>query len=80
MTRLILIAAALAPVATNAFSPIAPISKPVTFVSQQSLFAEVEDKASESVFLPSEETSSDEEDIFAKAESLGKGSAKVCSC
>lgn len=88
MTKLTLIAAAaLAPVATTAFSPIAPVSvtqissKPAAVVGSSGLssplFAEVEDKAAESAFLPPEESAVDEDATFAKVESLGKGSAKV---
>lgn len=79
MTKLTLIAAiALAPVATTAFSPIAPltITKP-GFAAQQSLFAEVGDKASEAAFLPPTEGTVDEDATFSKVESLGKGSAKA---
>ncbi len=83
MTKLSLIAtAALAPVATTAFAPIAPSTQIVTnpaFAVQRPLFAEVEDKASEAAFVPVEAETSEsaDDDIFAKAESLGKGSAKV---
>lgn len=83
MTKLSLIAAAaLVPVATNAFSPVSSIitsSKPAFVTQQQPLFAEVEDnKAADSVFLPPEEGTVDEDVSFELAESLGRGSAKVC--
>merc|ERR1719384_2144614 len=81
MTRLTLIAAAaLAPAATSAFSPIAPVTQIVSkpaFTQATPLFAEVEDKAAESAFIPPEESAVDEDATFAKVESLGKGSAKA---
>lgn len=84
MTKLSLIATvALTPIATTAFAPIAPstqIATKPTFVVQKPLFAEVEEnKATEAAFVPVEPEASEgaDDDVFAKAESLGKGSAKV---
>lgn len=91
MTKLSLIATvALAPIATTtAFAPIASnaatqiATKPAFVASSQGpLFAEVEDnKASEAAFVPmeaaAEESTETTDEIFAKAESLGKGSAKA---
>lgn len=80
MTKLTLIAAAaLAPIATtNAFAPVSSVVAPTrpAFVSQQPLFAEVED-ASEAAFVPLEEDTIDDDVSFEVVESLGKGSAKV---
>jgi hypothetical protein len=78
MAKLSLLAvAALAPVATNAFAPVAPITQlSVNNAAFQPLFAEVEDK-SESVFVPPAAEEVDEDAVFAKTESLGRGSAKV---
>jgi len=81
MTKLTLLAAAaLAPIATTAFSPIAPVSqissRPAV-LERIPLFAEVEDKAAESAFMPPEETAVDTDATFSKVESLGKGSAKA---
>ena len=78
MTRLSLIAVAALPLA-SAFAPIAPtsvaLSKPA-FVQSTPLFAEV-DESAESVFIAPDESKTDEDVSFAKAESLGRGAAKV---
>jgi hypothetical protein len=80
MTKLSLLAVAALPVA-SAFAPIAPansiavVEKPVFTPSV--LFAEEEGKASEAVFVAPEEGESDEDVAFVKAESLGRGAAKV---
>ena len=81
MTKLaLLVAAALAPASTNAFAPGASIvPSKSAFVSQQPLFAEVENKAEESAFVPLETEAVDEDATFAKAESLGRGAAKASS-
>lgn len=80
MTKLSLLAVAALPVA-SAFAPIAPansiavVEKPVFTPSV--LFAEEEGKASEAIFVAPEEGESDEDVAFVKAESLGRGAAKV---
>ena len=82
MTRLSLITAAAVLPAVTAFAPIAPASKVVVNrpgLIQTPLFAE-EDKSAEAVFVAPEESVAGDEDVtFAKAESLGRGAAKVSS-
>jgi hypothetical protein len=80
MTKLNIVAVAALPLAAQAFAPVAPshaitVNKPA-FVATH-LFAEEENKASEAVFQGLDEKSVDEDVTFAKAESLGRGSAKV---
>ena len=80
MTKFSLIATASLLPAAIAFSPIAPttqITSQFGVASQGALFAEVDDKAAEAVFLPADEGSVDEDATFAKVERLGKGAAKV---
>jgi len=80
MTKLTLLAiAAVVPVA-SAFAPVAPatsiaVSNKPAFVPFV-LFAEEEGKASEAVFI-ADEGEVNEDAAFAKAESLGRGAAKV---
>lgn len=80
MTKLNIVAVAALPLAAQAFAPVAPshaiiVNKPA-FVATH-LFAEEENKASEAVFQGLDEKAVDEDVTFAKAESLGRGSAKV---
>lgn len=83
MTKLSLITTvALVPAVVTAFAPIAPTANQIAtkpaFVAQGPLFAETEDKAVEAAFVPVDAAPEEGDDeVFAKAESLGKGSAKV---
>ncbi len=76
MTKLSLIAVAALPLASQAFAPVTPAVQQVQVPSTH-LFAEVDDKASEAVFLAPDESKTDDDVAFAKAESLGRGAAKV---
>lgn len=83
MNRLSLIVVAALPMA-SAFAPIAP-STSITInkaaFTAAPLFSETgtseESAASESVFIAPDESKTDEDVSFAKAESLGRGAAKV---
>ena len=81
MNRLGLITVAALPLA-SAFAPVAPsriltASSNAVFIKPSPLFAEPDDAASEAVFVAPEEGKVDEDISFAKAESLGRGAAKV---
>lgn len=80
MTKLNILAAAALPLAVQAFAPVAPthaiIANKPAFVATH-LFAEEDNKASEAVFKELDEDSVDEDVTFSKAESLGRGAAKV---
>jgi len=80
MTKFTLLAIAAAVPIASAFAPVAPansvaVSNKPAFVPFE-LFAEEEGKTSEAVFL-ADEGGVDEDAAFAKAESLGRGAAKV---
>eukprot|EP00558_Chaetoceros_sp_UNC1202_P002731 CAMPEP_0197247350 /NCGR_PEP_ID=MMETSP1429-20130617/29072_1 /TAXON_ID=49237 /ORGANISM="Chaetoceros sp., Strain UNC1202" /LENGTH=231 /DNA_ID=CAMNT_0042708241 /DNA_START=83 /DNA_END=778 /DNA_ORIENTATION=+ len=78
MTKLSLIAVAVLPLAAQAFAPIAPVvSNKPAFCSQSTpLFAE-DEKAADAVFVAPDDSETDVDAAFAKAESLGRGAAKV---
>jgi hypothetical protein len=80
MTKLNILAAVALPLAVQAFAPVAPthaiIANKPAFVETH-LFAEEDNKASEAVFQELDEESVDEDVTFSKAESLGRGAAKV---
>jgi hypothetical protein len=81
MTKLNILAVAALPLAAQAFVPVAPshaitIANKPAFVATH-LFAEDDNKASEAVFQGLDEESVDEDVTFVKAESLGRGAAKV---
>mmetsp|Transcript_1495 Transcript_1495/g.1407 ORF Transcript_1495/g.1407 Transcript_1495/m.1407 type:complete len:233 (+) Transcript_1495:82-780(+) len=76
MTRLNLIVVAVLPFATLGFAPIAnTIAKPA-FVSSTPLLAE-DESAAESVFVAPDASETNDDVAFAKAESLGRGAAKI---
>ena len=80
MTKLNILAAVALPLAAQAFAPVASthaiIANKPAFVATH-LFAEEDNKASEAVFQELDEESVDEDVTFSKAESLGRGAAKV---
>lgn len=88
MTRWTSIAVAALPLTIQAFAPMVPhhqhgvqVAKngKTSWIPSTLLFAEGDDKkASESIFIGLDEEDIDEEVTFAKAESLGRGAAKVC--
>lgn len=88
MTRWTNVAVAALPLTIQAFAPLAPSHHRLAMannvktsrVPSTLLFAEGDDnKASESVFMGLEEEDIDEDVTFSKAESLGRGAAKVRS-
>lgn len=78
MTKLSLLAVATLPLAAQAFAPINAVvsTKPAFCTQSTPLFAE-DEKVAESVFVAPDESETDVDATFAKAESLGRGAAKV---